>query len=184
MKTLVSSLAISLIMFAASLCAARPAPPDSLTVEQAVRLTVQNHPLIQQAACGIAAVDARADASRSPRYPDISLVGLYTRLDPVAEMEIAHMGSFRFYPENNYDFHVALRQTLYDFGRTGTGIALAESARRTASDYIEVVKSGLAYQAVVAFDAILILRRSIEVIGEQMGALQGHPEVARTKIEA
>lgn len=184
MRKTVIPLAVSLIMSTAGLCAAQPAPPDSLTVEQAVRLTIENHPLIQQVACGVVAADARADASRSPWYPDISLAGLYTRLDPVAKMDIPRMGSFQLYPENNYDFHLALRQTLYDFGRIETGIRLAEWGRRTAADYVDVVKSNLAYQVVAAFDALLILHRSIEVLDEQIGALEGHLEVARTKIEA
>jgi outer membrane protein len=183
MKTIAAMMILSALS-GALFGEAAPARSDSLTVEQAVRLAVDNHPLVEQAAGAVAAADARVQASRTPRYPDVSIAGLYTRLDPVAEMDIPGMGAFKLYPANNYDVHLGVRQTIYDFGRIGTGAELAESARRTAADYVDVVKSNIAYQTVAAFDALLILQQSIDVLDEQIGALEEHLEVSRTKIEA
>jgi outer membrane protein len=183
MKT-IAALMMSLTIAGPARGAAGQAPSDSLTVDRAVGLAVENHPLVRQAASAAAAADARVDASRSPRYPDVSFAGLYTLLEPVAKIDIPQLGSFQLYPENNYDLHLGVRQTLYDFGRVSTAVSLAESARRTADDYVDVVKSNLAYQTVAAFDAILILERSIDVIDEQIGALEEHLEVSRLKFEA
>jgi len=182
-KTIVATLC-TLTLAAAFSSGPASAAPDSLTVEQAVRLAVDNHPLVAQAAGGVAAADARVEASRSPGYPDISFAGLYTRIEPVPEMDIPMMGSFELLPHNNYDFHLGLRQTVYDFGRIKTGTELAESARRTAADNVEAVRSRLAFQTVAAFDALLILHRSIDVLDEQIGALEEHLDVSRKKYEA
>jgi|WetSurMetagenome_2_1015567.scaffolds.fasta_scaffold07587_4 outer membrane protein len=184
MKKTILGLAALVLMLPPGECAARPPAGDSLTVEQAVRMTLADHPLVRQAGYGASAADARIAASRSPYYPDISASGLYTLLEPVPSMEIPRMGSFQFYPENNYDFHLGVRQTLYDFGRIATGVELAEAGRRTAGDYVEVVKSNLAYQTIGVFNAMLILRQTIAVLDEQITALEAHLGVSAKKIQA
>jgi outer membrane protein TolC len=189
-------LAASALMFLMGISSAQPAallgatspahsaPVDSLTVEQAVRLALENHPLVAQAEYGVAATDARIAVSRSPWYPDISFLGLYTLLEPVPKIDMAQLGSFQLYPENNYDFHLGLRQTLYDFGRISTSVRVAESARRSAEDYADVVKSNLAYQTIAVFDAMLILHQTLYVLDEQIDALEQHLEISTKKIEA
>jgi len=182
-KLIFSVMALSLAIHP-GICEARPASSDSITVEQAVRLTLENHPLVQQAGYGVSAADARVGASRAAYYPDVSLAGVYELLEPVPEISFPGLGTFKFYPANNYDVHLGLRQTLYDFGRISTGVQLAESARRSAADYVDVVKSNLAYQTIAAFDAMLILHRSIAVLDEQIEALEQHLAVSVKKIQA
>ncbi|HVO76565.1 MAG TPA: TolC family protein [Candidatus Bathyarchaeia archaeon] len=184
MKRLIWNATVLSLMIFSGLCHARPAADDSLTVAQAVRMTLENHPLIQQAGCGVAAADARVGASRSPYYPDISAAGLYTLLEPVASIDFPGLGSFKLYPPNNYDVHLGVRETLYDFGKVSTGVELAQSARRGAADYVDVVKSNLAYQTVGVFDAMLILRKSIVVLDEQIEALEQHLAVSVKKMRA
>ncbi|MGD1047339.1 MAG: TolC family protein [Candidatus Krumholzibacteriaceae bacterium] len=184
MKKLIFSVMALSIAILTGICQARPASPDSITVEQAVRLTLENHPLVRQAGYGVAAADARIGASRSPYYPDVSLAGMYELLEPVEQISFPGFGTFQLFPANNYDIHLGLRQTLYDFGKTSTGVQLAESARRSAADYVDVVKSNLAYQTIAAFDAMLILRQSIVVLDEQIEALDQHLAVSVQKIRA
>jgi outer membrane protein len=164
--------------------AARSAAVDSLTVEEAVRLTLENHPLIHEASDAVAASGARAGLNRSSYYPDVFLAGLYTRLDPIQKIDMPGLGSFELFPEDNYDFHLGIRQTIYDFGRIAASVELAESARRSAEDCIDVVKSDLAYRTVDVFDAMLILRRTIAVLDEQIETLEQHLEVSAKKIRA
>jgi outer membrane protein len=184
MKKSILGLAALFLMLPPGVCAAQFSIADSLTVEQAVHMTIDQHPLVQEAGYGMSAADARVAASRSPYYPDLSLAGLYTLLEPVPSMEIPRMGSFQFYPENNYDFHLGLYQTMYDFGRIATGVKLAESGRRTAEDYLEVVKSNLAYQTIAVFNAMLILHQTIVVLDEQIEALEQHLGMSAKKIQA
>jgi outer membrane protein len=184
MTKLVFGLSALYIMLAPGVCSARLPAADSLTIEQAVHLTIEHHPLVAQAGYAAGAADARVAASRSARYPDVSFAGQYTLLEPVASIDIPVMGSFTLYPENNYDYHLGVHQTLYDFGRVATGIKLAESGRRTAGDYVEVVTSNLAYQTIAAFNAMLILQQTIAVVDEQIEALGQHLEISAKKIRA
>ncbi len=184
MKKSVLLLSALLIMQPAGPCRARPSVADSLTVEQAVQMTIANHPLVRQAEYAVDASEARIASSRSMYYPDVSLAGMYTLLEPVPSMDIPHMGSFQLYPENNYDFHLGVRQTLYDFGRTASSVKLAESGRRTAGDYMEVVKSNLAYRTIEIFNAMLILDKMLAVIDEQIETLEQHIGIVTKMIQA
>ena len=160
-----------------------PRVPDALTVEAAVRLAIASHPAVTQAEQGVAAAEAQIGSSRSPRYPDLSLSGAYARIGPIPEIEVMG-GAMELAPENNYDVHLGLRQTIYDFGRTGTAIDLARAGRKTAGDYLEQVKSSLAYRTVAAFNSIMILRENVAVLDDQISALNQHLEVSRKRVQA
>jgi outer membrane protein len=163
---------------------ARSQASDSITVDEAVRLALENHPLIAQAQSAVSASEAGIGASRSPYYPDVFFSGLYTLLEPVPKIDIPHFGSFQLFPVNNADLHLGVRQMLYDFGRITTSVRAAEAARRSAEDYTEVVKSNLAYETMAVFDALLILHQTIAVLDEQIEALDQHLVVSTEKIRA
>ncbi len=163
--------------------AATPSPSDSLTIEEAVHLTLENHPAIRQAKFGLSASEARIGISRSALYPEISFFGGYTRLGPVATIDLNNK-NFHLYPADNFDFFLGLDKTLYDWGRTATSIRLARSVRQESEENIGVVEFNLAYQTMVACNAIMILRQNIDVIQEQIDALGGHVEVAQKRVKA
>jgi outer membrane protein len=156
---------------------------DSLTREDVVRLTLTNQPQILQAEQGLAAADARVDVTRAALYPDIVLSGLYNRIGPVPSIS-TDGDSFDLYPHDNYDVHVGLEQTLYDFGKKRTSVEVARAARQAFGDNLEWVKSNLAYEAVTAFNNILILQATIAVIDSQVAALQQHAAVSTKRIQA
>jgi outer membrane protein len=158
-------------------------PADSLTVEDAVRLALASHPAVAEAEQAAVAAEARIGSSNSARYPDLALAGSYTRIGPVPEITFGDM-ALELAPADNYDFYLGLRQTVYDFGRTGTAVDLALADRQAALDYVEQVKSGVAYRTIAIFNAILILRESVGVIDDQIAALNQHLEVSQRKVKA
>ncbi len=168
----------------AGLISAQTKPSDSITVEQAVALTLQNHPAIRQAEYGAAASGARVDVNRSDFYPDISFEGEYVRIGPVPQFELAGGGPLDLAPRNNYDLHVGLSQTLYDFGKRDAAIRLAETSHQTATDNIDLIKFNLAYQTIGVFNNLLILRQRIDVLDEQLQTLAQHLDMSVKKIGA
>ncbi|SYZ72573.1 putative Outer membrane efflux protein [Candidatus Zixiibacteriota bacterium] len=156
---------------------------DSLTMEQSIKMVLENHPLVQQAMQAESAAAARTGASRSAYFPDITFSGDYTRLGPVASIELGGE-PFDLYPANNYDLHLGLHQTIYDFGKTRVEVDASRSGQKSAADYLTLVKSNLAYQTIAVFNAILILHQNISVLDEQIGALNEHLEVAQKKVQA
>jgi outer membrane protein len=156
---------------------------DSLTIDQAVRLTVANHPLIQRAMQVIKISEAQVGVAQSPSLPEISGIAGFTRIGPVPQFEIPGLGKEALAPYNNYDVHLGLRYTLYDFDRTATAVEYARSNLQTVTDSVEYVKWTLAYQMTTVFNQILILRQSIAVLDEQIDALNQHLLISQKKVE-
>ncbi len=157
---------------------------DSMTVEQAVRLAVSGHPAVTRARQTLAAAEDRVGGARASYYPQISLNGSYGRICPVPTVSVPGRTAIEIYPADNYDVHVGLSQTIYDFGRTVSSVELARSGRDVAEVSLEQVRSNLAYRTISVFDAILILRSNLIVLDEQIGALTRHLETARKRVEA
>ena len=107
MKIIPIIVASFLICLCGTDATAQSASSDSLTVEQAVQLTLKSHAAIRQSEYEKAAAAAGIDESRSALYPDISLGGDYTRIGPVPEFEIPGQGQVKLAPDNNYDLHAA-----------------------------------------------------------------------------
>ncbi len=144
-------------------------------------MTIENHPMVDQALEGIKAADARVGMSKSGYYPDISVDASYARLSPVATISLPDMGKFKLYPENNWDMHLGIQEMIYDFGRTSSGIKYAKSNLQTANDNLNLIKTNLAYQAISLFYSILITRQNISVLNEQIDALNQHLQISQKK---
>jgi outer membrane protein TolC len=173
-----------LFLFPALLCAGGAGAQDTLTVEQATRLVLKSHPAMAQALANAGAAEARALQGESLRYPDVSAEAQYARISPVVELTIPQMGTFKFYPENNYDAHVAARYTVFDFGRTGAMIDLGRSRAVASRDAVEMTRTGLAMQTIRTFYAILYLEKSARVQDEQIEALNGHLQATQKRVSA
>ncbi len=157
--------------------------PDSLTVEQAIRRVVATHPAVVEAGNGVFASEARVQERQSVFAPVVSAEGSYSRVGPVPSLEFNDQ-SFSLFPANNYDAHVSLRHTLYDWGRREAAVEQARSYQRSATENVELVKSRLAYQTVQAFYAVLFLRQNLQVQDEEIGALSQHLQVIQDKVQA
>ena len=184
MRVIVSFLLLAFLPWAPRVSMAVETAPDSLTMEQAVQLTLSSHPAVTRALMGVTAAEARVEAGRSAYYPEISVSSAYSRIGPVPSIEMANRPDMKIYPENSYDVHLGLRQTLYDFGRTSASVEAARSGRQAALDNVEQVRSYLAYRTMSVFNSILILRRSVAVVDEQVEALNQHLEVTRKRVQA
>ena len=135
---------------------------------------------------GVLASQARVRGSRSPYYPEVEGDGSYLRLGPTASIDIPGLGAFDLFPANNYDAHVSLRQTVFDFGKRSTAVDYAQSLERTANHNVELVQTALAFQTIDTFYAIVFLERSLAVQDEEIAALTQHlsPDRIRDLFEA
>jgi outer membrane protein len=157
---------------------------DTLTVQTAVRYVLAHHPAVVQASENARAAEARVLVSRSSLYPDVTTQALYTRIGPVPQLSVPFFGSFKLYPENNYDAHIGGRYTVYDFGKLDATINLSSSHAQLAHDAIDLTKTGLAYQTIRVFYSILFVERSIQVQNEQIDALNQHIVIAKKRVAA
>lgn len=172
---------VFLISFSSS--NAQSPAPKNLDLDQAIRLVLENHPAIKQAQQYVAASGGLVAQKRSAYYPEIKAHGTYSRIGPVPSLEVPGRGEIDFYPHDNYDFHVALKQTVLDFGRRPAKVELARSFEESARENVAYMKSNLVYRTIGNFYLILLLGKNIEVVDEELEALNQHLAVAEKKVE-
>jgi outer membrane protein TolC len=163
--------------------AAQTSPHVPLSVGDAVALVLSRNPALVESGHDIDASRARADQSRSGYLPSAEAEATYVLLAPVSVFDLPGE-SIKVFPYNNYDGHIGVRQTIYDFQKTSAQVGLADSRTVLAEDSREAVKRDLEVRAAETFYVILFLRRSIEVQNEQVQTLQEHLAIARRKTEA
>jgi outer membrane protein TolC len=157
--------------------------PDSLTADDVVRLTLNNNPMIQQAAQDIQAADARIGQAAAMNRPAVDGLASYAHLYPIPEIG-AGANTIKIYPSENYDIHLGAHQLVYDFGRTRAQTSVAESRVSSAEDVRAQVSQNLAYQALRAFYAMLFLEESIDVQDQRIAALNQHRALAQRRVES
>lgn len=173
-----------IILFTALIFSINIFPQSTLALNKAIDLTLKNYPLLKQKEEEIKAAEYKTDGAKSFYYPQINGEISYTRIGPLQTIDAPGLGSFELVPQNNYNAHLMLQQTLYDFGRRASQINLDESYKQSAIDEAELLKSDLSFQTAVSFYAILFLQKSIAVKDTQMYSLQEHIKVINKNIKA
>jgi outer membrane protein TolC len=156
---------------------------DSLTLKEAINLTINNYPLIKQQQEKIKAVDYKIDQQKSAYYPDVEGQATYSRIGPLPSFSFGGE-ALVLAPANNYNVNVVVNQQIYDFGKRDASVELVKSFKQSASDNVDLIKSDLSYQTLQVFYSILFLKKSVEVKDTQISALTEHLQVTNKKIES
>ncbi len=157
---------------------------DSLTIQDAILQVVRNHPLVRQASATVDASLARVEQSRSGYYPTSDIDLTYARLHPVGEVTFPGLGIFQMFPEDNYDEHISLRQTIYDFGKRSASVEINEWNVESNSKRVDLLRADLAYRTAQSFYTILFLRQDLVVKSQQIDALNDHLLVTQKKAQS
>lgn len=170
-----------------------PRAADSLTIERVVEQVLETHPAITASRRAVDAAAARVGQARSGYWPRVAAVGSYRRQDPVPEVTVPGSPtgpggsggrSIGIQPNNLYDGHLAVRQTLYDFGRTAARVDQARAGRVAARRRVAVERNALAFEAVQAFYTTLLAGARLEVQRDQIAQLERTLAVVRRRVEA
>ncbi len=179
------NLLLSLIfIFITGLTSAQSHSTDSLTVEEAIHMVLASSPAIQQQMHLITASKARVDESKSSLYPNAGISLNYARLGPLASINFPGLGNFDMFPANNFDEHLGVSATIYDFDKRQKDIDFAKSQVAGYKDRLELVKQELAYRTAQIFYTILFIKQSIKVQNEAINTLKEHIALIKKKVEA
>ena len=156
---------------------------DSLTLNKAIELTINNYPLIKQQQEKVTAVDYKVEQQKSFYYPNIFGEARYSRIGPIPSFSFGG-NTIELAPTNNYNFNIIVNQQLYDFGKRDASVDLVNSYRQSALDNVDYIKSNLSYQTLQSFYSILFLNKGISVKDTQIAALNEHLAVTYKKIQS
>jgi outer membrane protein len=164
-----------------------PPPETALTIEQAVALATTNQPLIRQAEAAVEAARARVGEAQSVFYPNLMGSASYNRIEPLQSFDLSALvpgaPAMSLYPEDNFDLHVGASQLIFQFGKQGAQIKLAESGLNAARIGLEQIKQSLAFQAVQGFYAVLFAEQQLKILSEQLENLQLHLKIVQEKMD-
>ena len=153
-----------------------------LTLRDAVTLVLSRNPALVESSHGIEASRARAEQARSPYRPSAAVEASYVYLAPVSIFSLPNE-SVKVYPADNYDAHVGVRQTIFDFAKTGSQVDAADARTTVAEDSRLMLQRDLAFATAQDFYAILFLRRSVDVQDEEIRTLLEHQDNAHKRYE-
>jgi outer membrane protein TolC len=154
-----------------------------IDLKRAIDNTIQRYPLIAQLNRQADAVDSRVDQLKSNYLPTVDADFSYARVGPIQAIAFGPE-IFQLYPVNNYDAHVEMGYTIYDFGKRDAMVDLVRSGKITALDNVEIAKTNLAYQAVQTYYSILFLQESLKVKDEQIANLNNHLKFTTDKVKS
>jgi outer membrane protein TolC len=155
---------------------------DSLTIEQAIKIALDNHPSLVQNQQAILSAEAHTNSLHSTLLPTLGATASYANIGPDEPMNFFNR-EVRFFPVNNYDGHLTVEYLAYDFGKRKKSIQASELTQEQATDRLENAKQSLAYQVSLLFNSIIILQQGIPVRDEEIEALKRHLDIVKKKVE-
>ncbi len=159
-----------------------------LTVDDAVRIALENSPMLHASLMKTEAAQGKASETRAVRLPSVKLSGGYTRLNPITPFEFTLPGSgqsFVISPSivDNYTLKASLAQPLFTGFRLQGSENLAEfNAEATHQDYGKD-RADLIFNTKSAYWGVL---RAIEVkksIDTSVAQVQAHVTDAENLLE-
>ncbi len=155
--------------------------PVKLKLSQAIQYAVNNKPLINEANDQVSIATAKADELKSSFLPQVAVSLNYNLIGPTPFISIPAMSSEKFYiaTPNNFNEYIGVQYLIYDFNKRKETLKLLRSNEVTESEKINVIRDQLSYETAQVFFSILYLNTSIEVMDQQIKALEEHLFVAK-----
>lgn len=149
------TLPLLLLVLAWSPAAARAA--EALTLEEAVAVGLENHPLAAAARAEEDGARARAGQASAAYYPQISIAADWTKSRAFYPI----LGSGALKETEVHSASVQLKQTLYDFGRTSGAAKAARLGRAAAAQARAAALQDAALRVKEAYYLVLAAERQV-----------------------
>ncbi len=110
-----------------------PSRPEKLSLDQAVKLAMENHPALRETEAAVEAAEAELKQVRANYYPQLSLTGI-GKLGLSGATGVLGLAGFPGSPFfRNVAYSANWYQTIFDFGRTKQRMASQRSLEEMAS---------------------------------------------------
>lgn len=151
-----------------------------------VNKAIANYPRLKEGNQYIALSETQRDLTRAVYMPVIEGDASYRYGKPTPSIQFPVNGQtvdISFVPANNYDFHLALTQPIWDFGRTRASVKKALADIQVSKDNKEGGIQIIAYQVAQLYYGIVYLNKSIEVQNEQINLLKENEKIINDKLK-
>lgn len=201
-RVLTISFVLGITVFAAGLCSAAEKAPavavtvsagaaegtkagdefirkgDLLTLQRCVEIAVKRQPNIIAAMNTVSAGRSRVGQAEANYYPQVALSGGYSRVSPVAGLSSNSIngagGAF-----NQYSSSLSVSQTIYDFGKTSTQVAIQKLNVDASRADLENVTEQIVFNVKQAYYGVLQTQKNKAVAEEAVKQFRQHLDQAK-----
>jgi len=156
---------------------------DSLVLSNIIKVVLDQHPSIQEAQEAIKAADARIALAKTAYQPTVDGNASFTRIGPAPSFDFPGFGKISLAPANNYNTSIDYHQSIYDFGKTASEVAVETENRELAKLSIDQIKQRLAITVVNSFYALAYLQEALIIKDKQITTLHEHLDFVIKKKE-
>jgi len=139
-------------------------------------------PRIQELQKNAEAADLRVNFNRSNYYPVVAGNGSYTYVTPLSKAVFGG-NEFKFQPNNNYNFNIAVTQPIWDFGKTNALIAKSKAELLSANTNVEQARAQLASQVATVYYSIIYLKKAVAVEDSILAFLKENKAIVESRIK-
>lgn len=169
-----------------------PEPALQLTVEQAVRLAIEQNRDVRKAREQVDALRGKIREVKSQAFPQVKLEGGMLRFrDPsflnsssFDKIPPEFKNALTADPANLFNYGVSVSQPLYTAGKVGTAVRLANLEAEGVEADRDAVEQTVCFEVVRAFYDLLLAEERVTVARETVEQRRKHLEVVKSRFEA
>ncbi|MDJ1480531.1 TolC family protein [Cytophagaceae bacterium YF14B1] len=184
MNKIIKNLALLLTVISSTGFAQNQKAPETLT--SLVKQSLDFYPKIKEQQQAVEISSYKTRMAESHHLPTVDFSASYTRIDPVGTIVIPlpdNPISAKFFPNNNYNTALNVRQTIWDFGKTTASVDKSRSEEALSKDGVESLKTTLAYQVANFYYSIIYLQKAIVVQQSQINLLRENEKIIADRIK-
>jgi outer membrane protein len=175
----VRACAAIIVMIGIAVSTASSQQKMALTINDAIRLGLDNSKILHASQMRVQVADARASEVSAARLPSLRANAGYTRLSDVAPFAIALPGSSTAITvspniENNYSLRATLTQPLFTGFRLDAGVRAADANAQASEHEYSRDRSELVYNVKSAYWTLYKAMEVKKVIDENVEQVQAH----------
>jgi len=194
---------LQLVLAYLLLCVSLSAAPqnsdvgETLTLEQAVRVSLQNNSLLKASELGVDEAKARLRITTSAYLPKLSFDHTMTRGNNPVYVFGSLLTQRRFTQENfaldtlnvppplnNFQNRFSATQSVYDFGRTSSRVAQSRVGSHLSEKELDATRSDLIFRVVKAYYQGLLARELVQVAETAVRSARAAEDNARSRLQA
>ena len=159
--------------------AAEP-PARPLTLDAAVRIALDNNPLLRAAREGVAAAREAVGEARAPYFPRISGIGGFGRLE-AHDLVVTGTRGIDIGPDNSYTFLGILTWDIYDFGYRHAQLKAAMARATAAGEEAARARQDIALNVSLAFHTLRAADENLDAAKRAAERAEDHVRLARER---
>ena len=170
---------------------------DTLTLEKAIQLALENNNLIKAARENINVSDARIQFSQSGYFPKLAFDQNSTRSNNPVYVFGNLLNQGRFTEENfalnqlnypspltNIQNRFSFTQLVFDFGRVRKGVKLSRKGKEISEKDLEKTQSDLTFRVIKAYHQVLLSEEMVRVDEDAVKSANADLEKAQISFKA